>query len=34
MKEKEEERLKILKADEQKIYETETIKDIAGIDEA
>ena len=34
MKEKEEERLKILKADEQKIYETENIKYIAGIDEA
>lgn len=34
MKEKEEERLKILKADEQKIYETENIEYIAGIDEA
>lgn len=34
MKEKEEERLKILKADEKNIYETENIKYIAGIDEA
>ena len=34
MKEKEEERLKLLKSDEQKIYETENIEYIAGIDEA
>lgn len=34
MKEKEEERLKILKADEKEIYEKENIEYIAGIDEA